>query len=270
VALLVAGLWLTRRAPRTNQARAGFALWGGWLVVTGAVFSFMQGIFHPYYAVALAPAVAALVGMGAAGLWEVRRSPLARWWLAGTVAVTAVWSYVLLRRTPDWHPGLAPLVLVGGLVVAGLVGSLPWREWHGAGLGRRAAMAVAVAGLLVVLAGPAAYSLDTAATPTAGPSPRPARTSPAPAPSAAPGACSAAPGRPASARARASGPGSGLGSAREGRAGAGAGWVACSTAAAPAPSWSRCSGRTPTATAGSRPRSGPTRPPGSSWPPATR
>jgi hypothetical protein len=89
--------------------------------------------------------------------------------------VTAVWSYVLLRRTPDWHPWLAPLVLLGGLVVAGLVGALPWREWLGAGLGRRAAIAVAVAGLLVVLAGPAAYSLETAATthggaiPSAGP-----------------------------------------------------------------------------------------------------
>jgi 4-amino-4-deoxy-L-arabinose transferase-like glycosyltransferase len=28
--------------------------WGGWLVVTGAVFSYMSGIIHPYYTVALA------------------------------------------------------------------------------------------------------------------------------------------------------------------------------------------------------------------------
>jgi 4-amino-4-deoxy-L-arabinose transferase-like glycosyltransferase len=177
--LLAAGLWLTRRAPRTSRPRAAFALWGGWLVVTAAVFSFMQGIFHPYYAVALAPAVAALVGMGATGLWEVRRHPLPRWWLAATMAVTAVWSYLLLRRTPDWHPGLAPLVLVAGLAVAGLIAGLPWEARHRAGWagpgGRRVAAAVAVAGLLVVLAGPAAYSLDTAATehggaiPSAGP-----------------------------------------------------------------------------------------------------
>jgi 4-amino-4-deoxy-L-arabinose transferase-like glycosyltransferase len=182
VALLAAGLWLTRRAPRTNRARAAFALWGGWLVVTAAVFSFMQGIFHAYYAVALAPAVAALVGMGATGLWEVRRNLVMRCWLAVTLAVTAAWSYLLLRRTPDWHPGLAPLVLVGGLAVAGLLAALPLQErlglrWAGRG-GRRVAGAVAVAGLLVVLAGPAAYSLDTAATahggaiPSAGPSVR--------------------------------------------------------------------------------------------------
>jgi 4-amino-4-deoxy-L-arabinose transferase-like glycosyltransferase len=172
VALLAAGLWLTRRAPRTNRARAAFALWGGWLVVTGVVFSFMQGIFHAYYAVALAPAVGALVGMGATGLWEVRRSRVTSWWLAGTVVMTAVWSWVLLRRTPDWHPELAPLVLLGGLAVAAMVAAVPWQAaassgWAGRG-GRRMAAAVAGAGLLVALAGPAAYSLDTAATPHGG------------------------------------------------------------------------------------------------------
>ena len=160
--LLAAGLWLTRRTPRTNRARAGFALWGGWLVVTGLVFSFMQGIFHAYYTVALAPAVGALVGMGATGLWEVCRHPTMRRWLAGTLAVTAVWSYLLLRRTPDWHPGLAPLVLVVGLVVAALVAAIPRVT------SRRAVLAVAAAGLLVALTGPAAYSLDTAATPHGG------------------------------------------------------------------------------------------------------
>jgi 4-amino-4-deoxy-L-arabinose transferase-like glycosyltransferase len=162
ILLLAAGLWLTRRAPRTNRARAAFALWGGWLAVTGLVFSYMQGIFHAYYAVALAPAVAALVGMGATGLWEVRRHPLTRWWLAGTLAVTAAWSYLLLRRTPDWHPGLAPLVLVGGLVVAALIATMP------SVAPRRAVLGVAAGALLVALAGPAAYSLDTAATPHGG------------------------------------------------------------------------------------------------------
>jgi 4-amino-4-deoxy-L-arabinose transferase-like glycosyltransferase len=34
--------------------RAAFVLWGGWLLVTGLIFSFMAGIVHPYYTVALA------------------------------------------------------------------------------------------------------------------------------------------------------------------------------------------------------------------------
>ena len=62
---LVAGLWFTRRTARTAGVRASLLLWGGWLLVTGAVFSFMDGTIHPYYTVALAPAIAALVGISA-------------------------------------------------------------------------------------------------------------------------------------------------------------------------------------------------------------
>ena len=41
--------------------------------MTGAVFSFMAGTMHPYYNVALAPAVAALVGISVAELWREKR-----------------------------------------------------------------------------------------------------------------------------------------------------------------------------------------------------
>ena len=51
---LVAGLWVTRRAPRTDSTRAALILWGGWTIVTGLVFSYMKGTIHPYYTVALA------------------------------------------------------------------------------------------------------------------------------------------------------------------------------------------------------------------------
>ncbi|PRC61747.1 glycosyl transferase, partial [Mycobacterium sp. ITM-2017-0098] len=60
---LVAGLWFTRRTVHTAGVRASLLLWGGWLLVTGAIFSFMDGTIHPYYTVALAPAIAALVGI---------------------------------------------------------------------------------------------------------------------------------------------------------------------------------------------------------------
>jgi 4-amino-4-deoxy-L-arabinose transferase-like glycosyltransferase len=62
---LAALLWGTRRAPRTDRTRAPPLLWGGWLLVTGGVFSYMAGIIHPYYTIALAPAIAALAGIGA-------------------------------------------------------------------------------------------------------------------------------------------------------------------------------------------------------------
>src|SRR6266581_1757019 len=102
--LLGVGLWITRRAHRTDRTRAAFLLWGGWLLVTGLVFSFMKGIFHPYYTVALAPAIGALVGMGAATLWRYRQQIWARLVLAAAVALTGVWSFVLLQRSPDFYP----------------------------------------------------------------------------------------------------------------------------------------------------------------------
>ncbi|MFV2118128.1 ArnT family glycosyltransferase, partial [Streptomyces sp. Act-28] len=118
LALLVAGLVVTRRAPRTDTARSAFLVWGGSLLMTLAVFSFMAGIFHEYYTVALAPYIAALVGMGATVLWEERGRFTASAALAVTVAGTAVWAYALLGRTPDYLPWLRWAVLAGGLLAA--------------------------------------------------------------------------------------------------------------------------------------------------------
>ena len=69
---LVAGVVCRRRAARTDRVRAALLLWGGWLIVTGAVFSFSSGVIHTYYTVALAPAIAALVGMGGGLFWRNR------------------------------------------------------------------------------------------------------------------------------------------------------------------------------------------------------
>jgi 4-amino-4-deoxy-L-arabinose transferase-like glycosyltransferase len=66
---LAAGFVVTRRAPRTDPVRAALILWGCWLVVTAAVFSFASGIVHPSYTVALAPAIGASIGIGAILLW---------------------------------------------------------------------------------------------------------------------------------------------------------------------------------------------------------
>ncbi len=154
-------LWALRRAPRTHLGRAIVLVWGGWLVLTGAVFSFAQGIIHPYYTVALAPAIGALVGIGAVELWRLPAQPWARGVLGATIAGTAVWSYVLLSRTPDWLPALRVLVLVGGLVVGGVVAFAP-------ALSRRASAVVVASALVVGLAAPTAYSLETAATPHTG------------------------------------------------------------------------------------------------------
>ncbi|MGC9665538.1 ArnT family glycosyltransferase [Planosporangium sp. 12N6] len=166
--LLAAGLWLTRRAPRTDRLRAALLLWGGWLVVTAGVFSVMRGIFHAYYTVALAPAIAALIGTGTAALWRRRDRLAATGTLAACCAGTAAWSYVLLDRSPTWYPWLRVAVLVTGLAAAGMLlvaNRLP----------RVAAAGVAGAALVAGLAGPVGYAVQTAsvahtgAIPAAGP-----------------------------------------------------------------------------------------------------
>ncbi|MFI1761825.1 ArnT family glycosyltransferase [Streptomyces sp. NPDC020800] len=166
--LLAAGLWATRKARRTSVTRASFLVWGGSLLITMVVFSYMAGIFHQYYTVALAPYAAAVTGMGAGLLWEKRRQAWASVALAAAVVAAAAWGYVLLNRTSGYLPWLKWLVLIGGLAAAlGLV--------FAGRLARRLALGAAAVGLLAALAGPAAYTLSTVnsahtgSIPTAGP-----------------------------------------------------------------------------------------------------
>ncbi|KOV78936.1 glycosyl transferase [Streptomyces sp. NRRL WC-3618] len=152
--LLVAALWAGRKIGRTDSARAALLLWGGSLMITMVIFSFMQGIFHDYYTVALAPYLAPLVGMGAALLWQERARVWASLTLAGAMTATAVWGYVLLHRSSDYLPWLKWLVLVGGLVAA--LGLIFVNR-----LGHQLALAVVGLSFVAALAGPVAYSLTT-------------------------------------------------------------------------------------------------------------
>ena len=153
--LLAVLLWRTRGA-----LRAAAVLWGGWLLVTGLVFSYMAGIIHPYYTVALAPAIAALVGLGVATLWRDRATPAARVTLAAVLVLTVGWATYLLSRT-TWQPWLTWAVPVAGLIAAAAllgVHRLP----------RAAVVGVATVALVAGAGGSTAYALATAATPHTG------------------------------------------------------------------------------------------------------
>jgi 4-amino-4-deoxy-L-arabinose transferase-like glycosyltransferase len=162
---LVAVLWSTRRAPRTDRTRAAMLLWGGWLIVSGLVFSLSSGIIHTYYTVALVPAIAGLVAIAVAVLWRKRDEMVSRGWLALIVATTATWSWVLLDRTPDWEPWLRALIpITAACAVAGLLaGPAMWRR-----MGRRASVGVVVLALVASLSGSVAYAAQTIATPHSG------------------------------------------------------------------------------------------------------
>ncbi|MGH9047471.1 MAG: glycosyl transferase, partial [Acidimicrobiales bacterium] len=167
---LVAGLVACGRAERTDRTRAALVIWGGWLLVTGAIFSFSSGVIHTYYTVALAPAIAALFGIGAALLWRSRDRLAARFTGAFALVATGAWAYTLLDRTASYDPWLRTVVLGCSIVSAVVWAVVP----VGLGLERLRAGAAGL-GLVACLAGPLAYSATTITTvhtggiPSAGP-----------------------------------------------------------------------------------------------------
>ncbi|XVQ83238.1 ArnT family glycosyltransferase [Microbispora siamensis] len=192
VALVCGLVLISRPGPEPSKGtardavRASLLVWGGWLVVHYAVFSFSSGTFHPYYTTAMAPAVAALTGIGGVLMWRAARASAAwRLILAAAVAVTGGWSFVVLRRTPEFVPWLAWAV-AGGTAVAVLALAVTAFAGRGTGSGgpagrggRTAARITAVALAAAVaagLAGPAAYAVTplgaavNGTNPTAGPS----------------------------------------------------------------------------------------------------
>ena len=144
------------RCSRTDRLRASALLWGGWLVVTAAVFSFASGIIHPYYTVALAPAIAALVAIGVVVLWH------SSGWTSTILVASAVWTFELLGRS-TWHPWLAWVVLFAGAVATAQVVGRRWTKLTAMTIG------------FTLLLAPTAYALQTASTvhtgaiPSAGP-----------------------------------------------------------------------------------------------------
>ncbi|RFA23501.1 glycosyltransferase family 39 protein [Subtercola boreus] len=154
--LMVTGFVLLRRQKRVDARRAILIMFGGWLLVTGLVFSFMAGIFHAYYTVALAPAIAGTVGAGAILLWNTRRRLWARIVLAVVVLGTGVWAYSLLTRATDWLPWLKFVVLALAVVGAGMLVV----RWKRRAL-RVATLAIAVTASLLA---PTAYTIQTLST----------------------------------------------------------------------------------------------------------
>jgi 4-amino-4-deoxy-L-arabinose transferase-like glycosyltransferase len=165
-ALLMGAILLvfTIRAHRTDRERAALLLFGGALVGSGLVISLGQGIIHPYYAVALAAPLAGLVGIGTMALWQRRASWTGRAALAAALLATAVWGFVLLDRTADWFPFLRFVVLVAGILGAGVLLALPWLHR----IPRTAIGLVAGLGLGAALLAPLFSTVATAAEPHAG------------------------------------------------------------------------------------------------------
>ncbi len=95
-------------------------LWGGWLLTTAIFFS-VAGFFHEYYLSTMAPPLAALVGIGVIGLWQLRQN---RPWMAfsmlllGAGATLAFQYYSAQSYTSNtWWLPLALILFMAGIAL---------------------------------------------------------------------------------------------------------------------------------------------------------
>ncbi len=161
VLALIFGLLWTRRARRTDQVRAGFVMWGVWLLTFGLIFSTMSTIPHTAYMASLAPPLAALAAAGIVMFWRYYRAGDPRGWLL-PIAVTAelAWAAFLWRDYGGFLPWVRTAAITAGAAAVAVMVA--------AKLTRRARARLATAGLTVgvvaALAAPAAWAasvLDT-------------------------------------------------------------------------------------------------------------
>ncbi|MDI1460876.1 glycosyltransferase family 39 protein [Catellatospora sp. KI3] len=166
---LVAGLAWRGRAPRTDLARAGYLMWGLWLLIHAVAFSAGR-VAHEFYVIAAAPAIAALAGGGAVTLWAAwRRGGPRRWALPATIVLTLGWTLHLSLRFRTFLPWLAwSAVVLGALCAAGLVAAPALRARYrrlGSAVGMRrsvrlAALSAAL-GVVACLSTPAGWAGST-------------------------------------------------------------------------------------------------------------
>ena len=161
IGMLALGLAVRGRG-RGDRRTAGLFVLGGWFLVELATLDFSAGIVHPYYASALGPGLAAMVGAGAVAIGSLVRSResgaalrgylLAVLAVAGTVGVQLV--VIDHEGDPLWWRIPLVVISVGALIAIPLVR-------------RRAGWAVAAA-VGALLVAPMAYSFSVWLAPVYG------------------------------------------------------------------------------------------------------
>lgn len=115
----VALVWQRRPHLRSDRKQQSLVLWGTWLLTMGIFFS-VASFFHQYYMTVMAPAIAALFGIGLVTMWQDFRSGGWRGWLLPiALGATIAEQIYILSNYPAWGQVLIPILVVLGIVTVG-------------------------------------------------------------------------------------------------------------------------------------------------------
>src|ERR1700751_3918032 len=121
---IVVLLWQRRRQPRTDPIRAIVIMWTAWIVVYGLAYS--EGSIHSYYVLTLAPALAAVSGVGMVALWGAfRAGGRQALVLPVTIALSVGWGIFIAPGFPSYR-WLIPALAVAGIAALTVL-AVTWR-----------------------------------------------------------------------------------------------------------------------------------------------
>src|SRR6266567_1868426 len=116
---MLALAWQRRLRFQEDPQQQSLVLWGMWLLTMGTFFS-VAGFFHQYYMTEMAPAIAALFGIGLVTMWQDYRRNGWRGWLLPLALVATVAEQVhILSSYPTWGQWMIPLLVVPSIIAVG-------------------------------------------------------------------------------------------------------------------------------------------------------
>jgi 4-amino-4-deoxy-L-arabinose transferase-like glycosyltransferase len=165
----VALAWQRRPRLQSDRKQQSLVLWGMWLLTMGIFFS-VAGFFHQYYFTVMAPAIAALFGIGVVMMWQNYRRGGWRGWLLPIALVATVAEQVyILSQYPTWgHWLIPPLVVLGVIAVGALLIARIAPRFHLKAPGRHFLVPALTAGVLVLMLAPTVWAAIPILTSTQG------------------------------------------------------------------------------------------------------
>ena len=113
--------WQRRPRIQSDRQQQSLVFWGMWLLTMGIFFS-VAGFFHQYYMTEMAPAIAALFGIGLVVMWKDYRGGGWRGWLLTLALIATVAEQIhLLNSDPVWSQRLTPILIVTCILAVGVL-----------------------------------------------------------------------------------------------------------------------------------------------------